>query len=347
MKIMKYKILPILIYSFLFLSCSKENRDIRIPYPNDITFEDYKLEKFSYAIPNAPFQSGDAKSGVITFNVNKTTDGTYSGFAVSNKNWRSYPWQLSPDFNALIPTPVQIKASVDSCVFSVYTNRTNRTNNYLIANVKDGQAFMTLEKPSVVEHILVANTTYNYLLQTYGSIYSGTLDQETQAYSISGLKVKNNLNPNPSSSMFGRFHLPGPNGKDVIRLAGDEILAKRAVGKEAADAARLANKTTTEVKSDSTAAANALAKGYVKLTITGSKGGVRTSAVDYYLAIRPNVDEQYPSLNYIAQDWFKVDLSSLGIVDKVLFELSSSYQDEYGKMEIAPYFCLDGIRLKQ
>lgn len=347
MKIIKYKVLPVLMCSLLFFSCAKEERKLLIPYPNDITFEDYALDQLSYVIPNAPFKSGDAKSGVVTMNVKHNSDGTFSGFAVSNKNWRSYPWNLSPDFGPASPTAAQIKSSVDSCIFSVYTSKPNRTNNFLVANVTDGNAFMTLEKATVVEHVLVANTTYNYLLETYGSTYSGTLEAKTQQYSMTGTKVKNIQNPNPSSAMFGTFFLPGPKGNNVVRLAGDEILAKMAVGKTAADAARLANKTETEAKADSTAAAAALSKGYVKLTITGSKGGTKTGVVDYFLAIRPNVDAAHPTLNYIAPDWFKVDLNSLGVVDKVLFELSSSYKNANGEMLVAPYFCLDGIRLKK
>ena len=330
----------------LLFSCSKTKKDIQVPYPADITFEDIKSDWSTFKIPDANFSSGDAKTGRVTMNVKKNSDGSFSGFAISNKNWRSYPWSLS-SFGPVGLAQDKIKASIDSTAFSVFTTRPNRTGNFLVASVKDDDANITLDKPSVVEHILVANTTYNYLLESYGSIYSGTLDAKTQSYLFTGTPIKNIMNPNQAPAMFGQFKLPGLNGENLIRLAGTEILAKAAAGKAAADAARLDGKDAATATADSTKAAAAIAKGYVKLTINGFKGGTATGNVDYYLAIRPNVDQQLPQLSYIAPDWFKVDLSSLGTVDKLVFHLSSSYVDGNGKMLYPPYFCLDGIRVKK
>lgn len=333
---------------FIVISCTKTKRDVLIPYPNDIDFEDQTLGRFAFNIPNAPFKSGDASTGIITMNVKNNGDGTYSGFAVSNHNWRSYPWNLSPDFAPGSLTAAQIKSSIDSTIFSVYTSRPNKTNNFLVACVKGDDANITLSSPAVVEHILVANTTYNYLLETYGSIYSGTLNSTTQQYSTTGTKVRNVMNPNTSTAFYGRFTLPNLAGNtNTIRLAGDEILSKMAAGHAAAEASRLLGKTPAQIAADSTSAANALSKGYVKLTINGFSGATATGKVDYWLAVRPNVDPANPTLNYIAPDWFSVNLTSLGTVDKLVFHLSSSYQDGSGNMLYPPYFCLDGVRLKK
>lgn len=345
----KYKIYLLqAILLFSIMSCTKTKRDVLIAYPNDINFEDQTLGRFAYNIPDGPFKSGDAASGIVTMNVKKNGDGTYSGFAVSNKNWRSYPWNLSPDFAPGSVTPSQIKSSIDSTIFSVYTTRPNKTNNFLVACVKGDDANITLSSASVVEHILVANTTYNFLLESYGSIYSGTINAANQQYSLTGTKVRNILNPNTSTAFYGRFTLPNAAGNtNTIRLAGDEILAKRAAGHTAAEASRLAGKLPAAVAADSTAVASALAKGYVKLTINGFNGSSATGKVDYYMAIRPNVDPANPTLSYIAPDWFSVNLNSLGTVDKLVFHMSSSYQDDMGNMLYPPYFCLDGIRLKK
>lgn len=323
---MKQKLVIIMLsvaFSIALSSCEKENK-ILIPYPEDITFEDQTLGRFTFNIPNAPFKSGNEKSGVVTMNVKNNGDGTFSGFAVSNKNWRSFPWSLSPDFPpAGGLTPAKIKSAIDSCIFSVYTTTTNQTNNFLVASVKDEDASFTIDKPTVVEHVLVGNTTYNYLLQTYGSVYSGTLNPTTQAYSISGTKVRNINIANTSTTMYGRFTLPGPGGQNVIRLAGDEILARNASGNPA------------------------LAKGFVKLTVKGYNGSTATGSVDHWLAIRANVDPANPTFEYVAFNWAKVDLTKLGTVTRVVFSLSSSYVDGSGNMLIAPYFCLDGIRLRK
>lgn len=327
------------------LSCVKTARDIQIPYPDDITFEDQSLDRFSFSVPDAPFKSGNAKSGIVTMNVKKNQDGTYSGFAVSNKNWRSYPWNLS----SFAPTGLSqkdIDASIDSTIFSVYTTRPNHTGTFLVGCVNEDDANITLASPAVVEHILVANTTYNYLLESYGSVYSGSLDPVTQQYLPDGKPVQNIQNPNTSTEMYGQFRLPGPGGSNLIRMAGEEIRSKTAAGKAAADAARSDGKTADQVAADSTKAASSISTGYVKLTIDGFKGSTATGAVDYWLAVRPKVDSENPGLDYIAPDWFKVDLTSLGSVDKLVFHLSSSYTDGTGKMRYPGYFCLDGIRLK-
>ncbi|MBE9599304.1 DUF4465 domain-containing protein [Pedobacter sp. MC2016-24] len=293
--------------SIIFYSCKKDSK-ILIPYPEDITFEDQQLTDFTFKIPTAPFKSGDNKSGILTFNVKNNPDGSFSGFAVSNKNWRSFPWSLSPDFPpAGGLTPAKTKSCIDSCIFSVYSTKPNQTNNFLVAAVKDEDASFSIDKPTVVEHILVANTTYNFLLETYGSVYSGTLNATTQQYDINGAKVKNINIANPSTALYGRFTLPGPGGQNLTKL-------------------------TT---------------GYVKLTVKGYNGSSATGSVDYYLAIRPTADPANPTASYILPNWDKVDLTALGPITRVVFSLSSSYQDGTGKMLVPPYFCLDGIRLKK
>ncbi|MDR6784414.1 hypothetical protein ABIE26_002197 [Pedobacter africanus] len=307
MSINKYiAMLLLTLGSTVFYACEKDSK-VLVPYPEDITFEDQQLADFTFRVPTAPFKSGNDKSGVVTFNVKNNPDGTFTGFALSNKNWRSYPWGLSPDFpppGGL--TPAGTKSRVDSCIYSVYTTVPNQTNNFLVASVKDEDAAFTLEKAAVVEHVLVANTTYNFLLESYGSIFSGTLDPVTQAYSITGTKVKNINIANPSTLLYGRFTLPGPGGQNMIKLN----------------------------------------TGYIKLTAKGYNGSSATGTVDYWLAIRPNADPANPTASYIAPDWSKMDLSSLGAVTKVVFSLSNSYNGTINA-NIAPYFCLDGIRLRK
>jgi len=284
-------IMLFIISSIALFSCGKDDK-ILIPYPEDITFEDQTLGRFTFNIPNAPFKSGNEKTGIATFNVKNNGDGTFSGFAVSNKNWRSFPWTLSPDFpppGGL--TPAKIKSAIDSCIFSVYTTLPNQTNNFLVACVKDQDASFTLDKPAVIEHALVANTTYNYLLESYGSIYSDT-------------KVKNINIENPSTQLYGRFTLPGPGGQNLEELSD----------------------------------------GYVKLTIKGFNGATATGSVDFWLAVRPDAN---PGLDYVLPSWSKVELTALGLVNKVVFNISSSYKDGAGNMLVPPYFCLDGIRLKK
>jgi len=338
----------ILFFGGLLFQACEDEREILIPYPHDITFEDQELGLFSYKIPSAPFKSGDAESGIVTVNVVNSGSGNFSGFAVSNKNSRHYPWPLSLTFAPATPlTPAQVQAYVDSVRFSVNTSLPNKTKNFLVGCIKNDDAFITLEKAAVVEHILVANTSYNYLLATYGSYYSGTLNATTQEYSATGTVVRNPFIANTSTTMYGRFYLPGPNNVNLIRLAGYQILEKRKAGKAAADASRALGKSKTQVAADSTTAAAASNKGYIKLIVKGYLGSTQTGNVDFWLAVQTNMDATTPTLNYIGSNWYKMDLSKLGQVDKLVFNLASDYADGTGKMLTPPYFCLDGIRIKK
>lgn len=335
------------IISLISLNSCEDHLELKIPYPNDITFNDLELDRFTYNIPDAPYLVGDESSGIITVNVSNEGGGNYSGFALSNKNWRSYPWNLSPDFApAGGITAAEMQASIDSCAFSVYTSfLANTTENYLVGHADANDAYFTLSTPATVEHVLIANTTYNYLMATFGSIYSGTYDSSTQSYLIDGTTVSNHLIPN--TDLKGRFSLPAPGGDNAVRLSGHEVLARRQAGEEASLAVLNSGGTTDEADDAYDAAYDAMNTGYIKLDIEGSLNGSITGNVEFYLASRENVVPGEPEYEFVLRSWTSVDLTSLGEVDKVLFKISSSYVDDTGAMIYSPSFCLDGIRLNK
>ncbi len=77
---------------------------------------------------------------------------------------------------------------------------------------------------------------------------------------------------------------------------------------------------------------------WFKLTITGyDVDGNETGTKDYYLA-----DLRDPNKAYIINDWRYVDLSGLGKVKSLSFELSSSDTGDYG-MNTPAYFCFDNF----
>ncbi len=76
------------------------------------------------------------------------------------------------------------------------------------------------------------------------------------------------------------------------------------------------------------------------LTITGKdSGGSTTGAVDFYLADYRFADN---SEDYIVNTWEYVDLSSLGMVKNLEFNLSSSDVGDWG-MNTPAYFALDTV----
>ena len=337
-----------ILYSSLFLialafaSCSDEKKEMLLPYPNDINFEELDPGRLTYKIPDAPFTAGDDKSGKITINVKKEADGSFKGFAISTKTWRSYPWSLSYTFGNPALSGPERQAAIDSTIFSVYTvPAPTQTGTYLVGNTDGGEANISWAQPKVVEHILAANNTYQYLLAANGSNFSGTFNATTQEFSTTGTKVRNPNNPNTATAMYGVFFLPGPNNTIVKRLSGEEVLDKRAAGHDAAEAARAANKTEEEVKADSAAAYAAYANANIKLTITGYVDTKITGSVDFYLAAQPNVVPSNPAWNFVMDNWNKVTLTSLGEVNRLVFSVTSSNPD------MPSYFCLDGFRFRK
>ncbi|MBP5338298.1 MAG: DUF4465 domain-containing protein [Prevotella sp.] len=77
---------------------------------------------------------------------------------------------------------------------------------------------------------------------------------------------------------------------------------------------------------------------WFKLTITGyDSNNEVTGTKDYYLA-----DLRDPATAYIINDWRYVDLSGLGKVHKLNFELSSTDNGDWG-MNTPAYFCFDNF----
>lgn len=81
------------------------------------------------------------------------------------------------------------------------------------------------------------------------------------------------------------------------------------------------------------------------LTITGYDDlGQETGTVDFYLA---DYRFENKKKNYIIGDWTTVDLSSLGLVNRVEFALTSSKVDDQGKTLTPQWFCLNSVKITE
>lgn len=78
---------------------------------------------------------------------------------------------------------------------------------------------------------------------------------------------------------------------------------------------------------------------WLRLTVRGLLGGSETGAVDFYLA-----DYRFSnsSQDYIVNTWAFVDLTSLGTVDALSFDLASSDNGDWG-MNTPAYFAIDNL----
>lgn len=264
------------------ISCS-DDKDVLVDIPNDVTLNELALGRFTHQIPDGGFTSRAAHSNGVTFNTNKNSDGTYSGFAYSNRNNRSFTWTATQE-------------ALDSNIYSVFTRYPNANEVYAVACVKDDDAYFTLEKPAVVEHILVGNTTYAYLAMVYGEQH-GTPEEPV-------------ANPN----------IPGSANKKGVWYSNVPGGVKKMVDAD---------------------------KDYFKLVIKGFNGSNQTGTVNFYLCTRKG-DPENPDWSRVVNDWYPVDLSSLGVVDKIVFNLESSdIEAGTGRMRTPAYFCLDGIRIQK
>lgn len=80
---------------------------------------------------------------------------------------------------------------------------------------------------------------------------------------------------------------------------------------------------------------------WFKVTITGyDADGISTGTVEFYLADYRNADN---SKDYIVNKWTEADLTSLGKINKLKFELSSTDNGDWG-MNTPAYVCIDNVK---
>lgn len=72
------------------LAACSDDKDVLAPVPNDVTLNELSLERFTHIIPDGGFTSKAAHRNSVTFNTKKNGDGTYAGFAYSNRNNRFF-----------------------------------------------------------------------------------------------------------------------------------------------------------------------------------------------------------------------------------------------------------------
>ncbi|MGN0281767.1 MAG: DUF4465 domain-containing protein [Prevotella sp.] len=258
----------------LCVSCSDE-LELRAPHATNITFSELEIpERFSHVIP----EDGFAVAG-MKFNTVKEGKQLKGGFCFSNRSNRSFVWNND-------------EQSMDSIRYSVWSTYPNQTGTYLVCHVNGDDAYFTIDNPQVIDYILIANTTWDFLCITYGDTY--------------GTAKKPVANPNVPSA---------PKGVWSTYVEG----GVRAFG----------NGDALEV----------IATGYLN--------GNKTGEVRGYLACMLGYDNDNPKYNFITTDWRKMEMSELGIVDKVVFHMKSTDVDSEGRMRTPAWFCIDGLQFLQ
>lgn len=179
-----FKIAPVIVA--LFATACSDDFELRIPHPDNITLNELKLDKdFTHLIPEGGFSSQG-----IHFNTVKSADNQLeAGFCYSNRSMRSFVWN-----NDVV--------SIDSIRYSVYTSLPNRTETYAVCHVKGDDAYFTLETPSVIEYLLVANSTWGYLATLYGDEYCNINKETGEKEPVANPNVPNQNIKNIGIRMF-------------------------------------------------------------------------------------------------------------------------------------------------
>ncbi len=173
-----------------------DDLDVVIPEPDNITFDEIAPQsRFTHVIPD----NGFSCSG-LNFNTVRSGSQLAGGFCISNRSYRSFV----SDNN---------ETAMDSVRYSVWTVKPNTTGTYLVCHVNNDDAFFTLDRASVIDYILVGNTTWGYLSMYYGDTYG------TEAAPVA--------NPNIPSAPKGVWHTYVPGGVKKMG-AGDycTVIAK-------------------------------------------------------------------------------------------------------------------------
>ena len=148
MKSFKYFAIILLLSA---VSCKKSNEDRNIEpifFPTDMLFEDLQLPPFSFRIPDNDFSTGPAKFSV------KKNGSDWSGFAISNKNFRSF---------------VTKESALDSTKFSAYTGTfPHAGGNFLVVRPKGDDAQINFSRPLQIDKLLITPTTFLYQTLLYG-----------------------------------------------------------------------------------------------------------------------------------------------------------------------------------
>ena len=185
----------------------------------------------------------------------------------------------------------------------------------------------------------VYDTSFGFSYWAYGFAYSNKKDSLTAGFG-------NQYSARPGKAAVGTKYAVAYGQTNGLRLLG----AARGKGLSGmwvtnntyAYKAMLEGDAFSRKFGDTTGTKSGLTQGtypdFFKLTIRGYLNGVKKAdSTDFYLA---DYRATSSANDYIVKDWKWVSLTSLGNVDSVAFELSSSDTGEFG-MNTPAYFCLD------
>ena len=190
-------------------------------------------------------------------------------------------------------------------------------------------------------------TFINYYNSTYGSwsgfAVSKASDTETSGYGnqYSSITGGGSDDENFMVACIGAY-----NGPTYIKLTSAQNVARMKVTNNTFAHNSMRDGDSFAKKFGSSTDANGEDDGtngedWFLLSVKGYKDGSYTDSIGFYLADFTDANDDN---DYIIDTWESVDLSSLGLVDSLVFDLTSSDNGDWG-MNTPAYFCMDDLEL--
>ena len=201
-----------------------------------------------------------------------------------------------------------------------------------------------LEKAAEIEGgVEFDGILYTSDIASFGSYYSRTEYEMWGGFAISsnnnledlGMDYSNQFSVYaPQTDKFAIGYIFGDYGGDYANPVIELASPAKIVSADIANANKTYHYCNGKTIEDEEGNSEAI---WAKLTITGYNGQTETGSVTVDLADENGV---------VIADWTTVDLSSLGLTDKVTFAMDSNDRGEWG-VNVPMFFCIDNIVLQK
>ena len=216
----------------------------------------------------------------------------------------------------------------------------------------DTSTTVTFESATLPDAGYINNTSYTEQGVTFNNVYDVQGQYMSAGFAVSKLHDKNTVGSDNQYSVYNDGGAGGSTNFAVCYFA--EYLTNTSGVNDAyfAFGAGIEKKMLSVMVCNSTYVTLAVRDGkdgymdqtqfgaddWLKVTFTGyNASGVKTNVVDYYLADYRN------GKSFVCTSWTNVDLSALGIVNKVVVSMSSSDSGDWG-MNTPSYVCIDNLK---
>lgn len=199
---------------------------------------------------------------------------------------------------------------------------------------------------AVVEDVWGQAVTNHYgSIETNGAKFENVYTVEWSSWSGFAVSSKTDVSTAGNSNQYSvSAGIGAQNSKQFALCYGKSTLVcdSNVYGHFSIQSIMLTNSTYTyfDMLNGSAFSKKFAAEDWYKVIVKGFLNNSETGTIEYYLADFRN------GKTFLSNTWNKVDVSSLGEVDKVTFEFDSSDKGQFG-INTPQYMCIDNIEFSQ